>query len=666
MPTVLMNGENLTEPHTFFEALFSRLELSGDLQNLSTMRDTLYRHLENSPRFQAGLLLLVDDAQATAIRVYEEMRQLLDRTEIPGQGVRIVLVGDMSLEEKLTLERLNSFSKRIVVRAFLEKFNRSETEAFLRMELKEAGDAKGIFSQEVCREIYRFADGTPRLTNQLADCLLVFGLETALNVKKSKDEAWDADPLPIDAGDNGILDNSDDVESAKKKEKEKEATSSRSLFQIDFTPAMVQRAWNKMQNFPDENNADDEVASSDAVKLPGATGGSVSNVMFGSLEDDDSDSGVHTIDFSSTISSPEEATGTWAYDDLYDELQEIRDTVDELNAIPEEWESSITTKAVNNSVSSNGTLGKKSEKVEQEAPISDDLFDPRRVAPNFHFPKSGEPLGGAWQSSHYTTGRAEGSRNSSFSSSGLCSVENSVSENISGGYSSKTITFSDVDSCNLSESTRKRNMTVDDVIYDAIMEDTVHSMKLLQRVLNALREENLQRTRVPQPADYWLNMQGQIKDSMRMIAASRVSQTEELRKDEELVNRIRATLASRNEVRETITAAPKTSAKQNHRDFYRPESLLEEEMLRYDSYSDAPGSRFSLENSVSSLHEADSADVSASETSTASTTPSTLTEGGTEVALLRTLLQDENVRNSINQEKLSQIISQLRTMSQTS
>ncbi|MDO4629530.1 MAG: AAA family ATPase [Planctomycetia bacterium] len=824
MPTVLLNGENLPDPQTFFETLLSRLELPFDSRNLATMRDTLCRHLEHSPRFRSGLLLLVDDAQATAIRVYEEMRQLLDRSETLGQGVRVVLVGDMSLEEKLTFEKLNSFSKRITVRAFLEKFNRSETEAFLKMELEESGDTKGIFSREVCREIYRFADGVPRLTNQLADYLLIFGLETAREMDisgkgigktkeekeeskgeeegESRGETWDADPIPIDTGDSGIFDAETDVVETVSTpeigevtdetvvirmvgEAEKKGTETEegelNLFQVEFTPVMVQRAWNRMQNFSDDHGEEVESPSlmgNMAGKLGENAGNSEilensSNIVFGSLDDademEDGDDSAHMIDFSPVVSSPEEATGKWAYEELYDELhdelQEIRDTVDELNSIPEEWETSATknsrektstdtavTSAVNPVTSvmapiTSVTPVTLKTPVGTKIPTGEDLFDPRREVPIFNFPKSEDSVIPAWQPPHYTARRTEGIRNTGTSGVTPRSGGNSVSgiqvtsENVSEGYSSKKLTFSDIGTHEMSETVRKRNMTVDDIINDAIMEDTVHSMKLLQRILNALREENLQRPEVPQPANYWLNMQGLIKDSMRTIATSRHSQMEELRKDEELQNRVRVALAARNGypgnshsgsenpdmssggnlggnssvnswenmpktlntpcVISSADAAPR-GPQSREVDFYRPESLLEEGTLRYDAYGPPSGSRFNtgnggsvrnagngenitsvgnmmgVGNPVMSVREGNPGVFSVSETSgmpgtsevaggpSVSGASGTSVEGFTEVALLRSLLQDENVRNSIDQEKLSQIISQLRTMSQIS
>ena len=177
MGSVLLNGKNLTHPHVFFETLLSRFRAPFEAGNLTSMRETLVSLLGTSKQFRGGLLLLIDDAQAAPAEVFEEIRQLLDLTNSPEPGVRVVLFGDTGLEEKLTFPQLESFSQRITLRCFLESLNRDETAAFLQEELAQAGDTKGLFSREVCREIFRFADGQPRLINQLADHVLVLAAE---------------------------------------------------------------------------------------------------------------------------------------------------------------------------------------------------------------------------------------------------------------------------------------------------------------------------------------------------------------------------------------------------------------------------------------------------------------------------------------------------------
>ena len=64
MQTVLLNGNNLNHPKTFFESVLSRLNIPFNSESLGSMRDALNAALESSSRFRSGILLLIDDAQA--------------------------------------------------------------------------------------------------------------------------------------------------------------------------------------------------------------------------------------------------------------------------------------------------------------------------------------------------------------------------------------------------------------------------------------------------------------------------------------------------------------------------------------------------------------------------------------------------------------------------
>ena len=274
MQTILLNGNNLNHPKTFFESVLSRLNIPFNPETLGTMRDALNAALENSNRIHSGILLLIDDAQATGIRVFEEIRQLLDRTLKPEWGVRVVLFGDMSLEEKLSFPQLHSFSQRITTRCFLETMNRDETAGFLWMELEQAGSKKELFSRDVCREIHRFSEGVPRVTNQLADLLLIVAEEESKTSSKEKKDAAsnpDSDEVKFDElnfeptfpGDaSGINIFEEPGESAldlAKKAKSKPASKRKQSPEISV--AMVRKAWNRLQQLP-EGTGDE--AESDA------------------------------------------------------------------------------------------------------------------------------------------------------------------------------------------------------------------------------------------------------------------------------------------------------------------------------------------------------------------------------------------------------------------
>lgn len=654
MDLVPLNGKNLNHPKAFYETLFSRLGLKASSDNLSLMRADFMKRLDASDKFQSGLLLLIDDAHACSLRVFEEVRQLMDSAHDLERGVRVVLFGNASLEEKLSFRQLAAFSQRITTRCFLESFNRDETTAFLRAELKQAGDEAGLFSKEVCRAIHKFADGLPRLVNQLANHVLVTAFEerqqkiNAENRASSNSIQDDSTENAEGLQDSDVLSNVDSdsaldsgrfaewdnpfaslgVEQKKDVKKDSPLASlddneSKILFQIspdEITPRLVERAWYALQQFKTENRdlaTDASVASS--VSNNSETNAPVSSsIEFGSLDDDftteqndsariksaqndsdqnnsaqnlsaptpvpqntvpqsdslsfgelDADDSEHTIDYGEV--SSDDSTMIWKYD----EAQEVSDAVDEANAMPEEWDESARENAQhevwNDSDSRMPIAGENHlrvpDSVQENAAAKtrdDDLFDIFNENSNFHFPQKSDST---WTSPSYSSGKpfarpsrdgvmdsplSNSASNDSFASFAgstpqfdwntpasaptLSSASALPTDSLSPSASvlhnsektpSATNSFPRVVSSLESQEpiSPARPLSVDELIADAMMDDTIHSMKLLHKILNALREENLNRSQLHAPADYWFEMQELVKNQMRRIAQDRQTAT---------------------------------------------------------------------------------------------------------------------------------------------
>ncbi|MCR5162732.1 MAG: AAA family ATPase [Thermoguttaceae bacterium] len=618
MQTILLNGHNLNHPKTFFESVLSRLNIPFDPQSLGTMRDALNAALETSNRFHSGILLLIDDAQATGIRVFEEIRQLMDRAVKPESGVRVVLFGDMSLEEKLSFPQLHSFSQRVTTRCFLETMNRDETTGFLWMELEQSGTKKELFSRDVCREIHRFSEGVPRVTNQLADLLLIVAEEESkISAKEKKDAASGSDlnevkldelnfepTFPGDAsGINIFEDPGNSTLDLAKKSKSK--TSSKRKQTPEITVAMVRKAWNRLQQLPEGSGTEAEsdakadltpADSGNSASVPAAVSGThaaekpsspSSSIEFGSLDDDlDSE---NSIDLGGE--SVEDATMIWSYD----EMEDVRNAVEAANALPEEWEAAARENAQkeeeaekakakakakenenekvnpaadapsNVSVQKQETLPENQNKapvqmqVMRETPAMKEEMGPQvpriekvpekngewwdvyREQSNIEFP---DRKGPQWVSPY-----SSGTPNYSGSSS---PVSHQVPP-VSVGAVPPVRRSNDV-------STGKRVVnylsvppvcprSVDELIYDSIMDSTVHSMGLLQNILHALHEENQKNQSTQPPAEYWYTLQDSTMALMRQIARERLARS-----------------------RQSLV-----------QDFFQPESLVEK-----DAYSSAP------------------------------------------------------------------------------
>ncbi len=173
-------GKNLITPKTLFQTILAQLGISYTNRDENELRISVFDYLSLPEYSLKGLLIIVDDAHALRMRILEELRQLLDSVFSPRSGVRLMLAGLPSLEEKLTDPKLYAFSQRITTRCFLETLSRDETEELLRTRILSCGGRLSLFSSEVCREIHRLSDGIPRVVHQLADHLLLCAYEQKL------------------------------------------------------------------------------------------------------------------------------------------------------------------------------------------------------------------------------------------------------------------------------------------------------------------------------------------------------------------------------------------------------------------------------------------------------------------------------------------------------
>ena len=126
----------------------------------------------------SGLVVLVDEAHTLPTRLLEELR-LLANTPAPLPAVHIILAGTTEMEERLGLARMESLAQRIGVRFYLEPLDHAETVAYLRTQMKVAGQQwDAVFDRGSDDAVFAATDGVPRLVNQLCDLALVQAADT--------------------------------------------------------------------------------------------------------------------------------------------------------------------------------------------------------------------------------------------------------------------------------------------------------------------------------------------------------------------------------------------------------------------------------------------------------------------------------------------------------
>ena len=127
-----------------------------------------------------ALVLICDEAHQLTDSLLEELRILADFAENGRPLVRLVLVGQLSLEEKLAQPSMEAINQRIRAHVSVSPFDVAGSLDYIDYRLTWAGGrTEEVFTPEALELIARVSDGIPRCINQLADhsLLLAFVAE---------------------------------------------------------------------------------------------------------------------------------------------------------------------------------------------------------------------------------------------------------------------------------------------------------------------------------------------------------------------------------------------------------------------------------------------------------------------------------------------------------
>jgi type II secretory pathway predicted ATPase ExeA len=200
-PIAYLAGARLGTRKALLQNILFELKLPYRDMDEGELRLSLVDHLEPSPGSPEAILLLVDEAHMLPLRLIEEIRLL---TNIVSEGttrVRLVLVGGMALEERLTHPKLESFHQRIAARCYLQPLGRDETIDYIHEQIRRAGaNADTLLTADAQAAVHIATDGIPRLINQVCDhglMLAALGSHRQL-AADGIEEAWaDLQQLPV-------------------------------------------------------------------------------------------------------------------------------------------------------------------------------------------------------------------------------------------------------------------------------------------------------------------------------------------------------------------------------------------------------------------------------------------------------------------------------------
>lgn len=135
--------------------------------------DRISAHLLDLHARARKALLIVDEAQYLSPEVIDQLRLLTNLETEGGKLLRIILVGQPELRDKLAQPELEQMSQRITARYHLGPLSRKEVTAYVSHRMALSGAEKQFFTRFAMRALFRLSRGVPRLINVICDRALL-------------------------------------------------------------------------------------------------------------------------------------------------------------------------------------------------------------------------------------------------------------------------------------------------------------------------------------------------------------------------------------------------------------------------------------------------------------------------------------------------------------
>ena len=144
-------------------------------------------YLKERLPFDETVAIIIDEAQTMDTEVLEGVNRLSKRGTPASELLQIILVGQPELEENLDSADLKEFKKRIAIRRQISPLSHAESKSYIDHRLKIVGSSSSkVFTAEAVELICKYADGIPRVINQLCDKAFLIGYALSTPIIDSK------------------------------------------------------------------------------------------------------------------------------------------------------------------------------------------------------------------------------------------------------------------------------------------------------------------------------------------------------------------------------------------------------------------------------------------------------------------------------------------------
>ncbi len=198
---VKLHASGLCSRRALLQSILFELQLPYRGLSEGELRMSIMDRLSPSPETAPnGILLLVDEAHTLSPKLLEELRLITNFARNGQPRARLVLIGNMRLEDTFAHPQMDSFNQRLAARCYLQPMTREQTMEFVRHQLRTVQiEPATIVTNDALRTLYAASEGVPRLVNQVMDHALVLGITSGQCPISASliEEAWsDLQQLP--------------------------------------------------------------------------------------------------------------------------------------------------------------------------------------------------------------------------------------------------------------------------------------------------------------------------------------------------------------------------------------------------------------------------------------------------------------------------------------
>ncbi|OIQ23382.1 ExeA family protein [uncultured Vibrio sp.] len=180
---MLANLGSSTQAGLILNPTFSDLELleaicdefSVEYPHASTLKQlnqVIYQFLLNNHAKGIQTLLVIDEAQHLAADVLEQLRLLTNLETETQKLLKVLLIGQPELQDKLKMPQLRQLAQRITGRYHLLPLTTSESVKYVQFRLEKSGGHRDLFPINGLKTIASQTQGIPRLINLVCDSAL--------------------------------------------------------------------------------------------------------------------------------------------------------------------------------------------------------------------------------------------------------------------------------------------------------------------------------------------------------------------------------------------------------------------------------------------------------------------------------------------------------------